>query len=206
MAESDRASTAHNRRHDEWHVTVARALGRATRVTAQEIEIFRRTMVRVKASLLPDVGPRRRPLPVLLTKLGEVVTRHSEQGFVTLRTDPVFWALIRQIHASEPVARPTPVRRRAPKRIAKPAAPAANVDEPSGNDESAVSDSSDTEAAAEAQETEGVLDPAGLIEAELAAFERDSANSPETPEAGEAGEPEAGEAPVDEEETEEQAE
>lgn len=175
MADGDRVHRAPNQRHDEWHVTVARALGRATRMTALEIEMLGRTMMRVKDSFLPDLGPRRRPLPLLLKKLGEVVSRHADRDYVTLRSDPVFWALIRQIHASQPVARPVRAKRRAPKRLAKHAARPAKA-EPRGPDEAG------GESAVDASESGGlddVADMLGLVGAEIAAVESGDASASE---------------------------
>lgn len=220
MANGDRMHGAPDQRRDEWHVTVARALGRATRMTALEIEMLGRTMMRVKDSFLP-VGPRRRPLPLLLKKLGEVVSRHSERDFVTLQNDPVFWMLIRQIHASQPVARPARPKRRAPKRLAKRATPVAGPEqrgagEDGGENAPAVDEDGgeNTSAASEPAGLEDVVDVSALVGAEIAAVDQgeageDAAEAGEAPAGGDAGkalEPGSSDASVDEEETKEQPE
>jgi hypothetical protein len=92
-----------------WHRTFARALGRATRATVQELDALTRTFLRVVDSTLPDlprsaaaVHRERHARGALLEKLGTLVMSRSEAGFSTLATDAAFWSLLRQIEPLRP--------------------------------------------------------------------------------------------------------
>jgi hypothetical protein len=114
-----------------WHLSFARALGRAARWATDEFDVATRSTLRAvdagrgAVKLLGQrMDPNRGVLQEKVKRLATVIERHSPSGYEALEKDQRFWELVEEINGVGP-----PIAD-APKRKSKPTKQAAASGEP----------------------------------------------------------------------------